>query len=132
MHDELAVVVSANHRWAARRHVQPHDLAADHYLTRERDSGTRAVVTAALADAGIELEPALVTPSIGALKRAVLDGGFTVLSHLAVEGEVATGTLRALGIRGIDLGRELQAVRRDRPPRASAAGRLWAWLRDRP
>jgi DNA-binding transcriptional LysR family regulator len=129
LHDELVVVVAADHPWARRRSVRLADLSAEAYLTRERYSGTRAVVTAALSQAGVELEPALVTPSIQGLKRAVLAGGFTVLSRVAVEGEVAAGTLRALGVRGVDLGRELRAVRDRRPARGSAAGRLWSWLR---
>ena len=129
LHDELVVVVAADHPWARRRSVGVSDLSREPYLTRERYSGTRAVVTAALSQAGVELEPALVTPSIQGLKRAVLAGGFTVLSRVAVEGEVAAGTLRALGVRGMDLGRELRAVRDRRPARGSAAGRLWSWLR---
>jgi DNA-binding transcriptional LysR family regulator len=128
MRDELVVVVAPGHRWAGRRTVRPRELLGEDYLTRERDSGTRAVATAALAQAGVELEPALVTPSIQGLKRAVLDGGFTILSRLAVEGEAAAGTLRTLGVRGLDLTRELRAVREGRPDRSSAAARLWAWL----
>jgi DNA-binding transcriptional LysR family regulator len=131
MHDELVVVVAAGHRWAGRRSVGVRELAAEDYLTRERDSGTRAVVTAALAAAGVELEPALVTPSIQGLKRAVLSGGFTVLSPVAVEGEVAAGTLHTLRVRGVDLARELHAVRDGRPARGSAAARFWSWLRRR-
>jgi DNA-binding transcriptional LysR family regulator len=128
-HDELVVVVAAGHPWARRRSVGVRDLAGESYLTRERDSGTRAVATAALERAGVELEPALVTPSIQGLKRAVLDGGFTLLSPVAVEGELTAGTLRTLPLRGADLRRELRAVRDRRPARGSAAGRLWSWLR---
>jgi DNA-binding transcriptional LysR family regulator len=131
MRDELVVVVGAHHRWARRHSVRPRDLLTDDYLTRELDSGTRAVATAALAQVGVELEPALVTPSIQGLKRAVLDGGFTILSRVAVEGEAATGTLRTLAVSGVDLHRELCAVRDGRPGRGSAAARLWSWLRDR-
>jgi DNA-binding transcriptional LysR family regulator len=131
MRDELVVVVAAAHPWARRRSVGVRELGSDDYLTRERDSGTRAVVTAALAAAGVELKPALATPSIQGLKRAVREGGFTVLSRMAVEGEVAAGTLHTLGVRGVDLDRDLCAVRAGRPPRGSAAGRLWTWLRDR-
>lgn len=128
MHDELVVVVAADHRWSRRRTVGVRDLAGEDYLTRERDSGTRAVATAALARVGVELVPALQTPSIQGLKRAVLGGGFTVLSPVAVEGEVIAGTLSTLGVRGVDLGRELRVVRDGRPARGSAAARLWSWL----
>jgi DNA-binding transcriptional LysR family regulator len=131
LRDELVVVVAAGHPWARRRTLRARELPSDHYLTRERDSGTRAVATAALASAGVELEPALVTPSIQGLKRAVLDGGFTILSRVAVEGEAAAGTLRTLTVSGVDLSRDLQAVRDGWPDRGSAAARLWGWMRDR-
>lgn len=131
LREDLVIVVGPQHRWARRRSVGVGELRSELYLTRERDSGTRAVATAALARAGVELEPALVTPSIQGLKRAVLGGGFTVLSPVAVEGEVATGTLRAVPLRGADLSRELRAVRSGPAARGSAAGKLWSWLRDR-
>jgi DNA-binding transcriptional LysR family regulator len=128
MRDELAVVVAAEHRWARRSTVDARALTREPYLTRERDSGTRAVAAAALARHGIELEPALETPSIQGLKRAVLSGGFTVISRLTVQAETAAGTLRALPVRGVDLGRELRAIRRHAEPLRGPAGRLWGWL----
>jgi DNA-binding transcriptional LysR family regulator len=128
MRDALVVVVGARHPWTRRRTLRPRELLGDAYLTRERDSGTRAVATAALAAAGVELEPALVTPSIQGLKRAVLDGGFTILSRVAVEAEVGAGTLHTVTVRDIDLTRDLQAVRDGQPDRGSAAARLWRWL----
>lgn len=131
MRDELVVVVAPGHRWARRRSVRPGELSREPYYTRERDSGTRAVVTAALGRHGVRLDPALETASTQALKRAVLDGGFTVLSRVTVEGEVRAGTLRALPVADVGLERELRAVRCGRPARGAAAQRLWAWLRDR-
>jgi DNA-binding transcriptional LysR family regulator len=131
MREQLVIVVAAGHPWAGRRSVGVRDLRAETYLARERDSGTRAVVTAALERVGVELEPALSTRSIQGLKRAVLGGGFTVLSPVAVEAEVAERTLRALPLRGADLHRELRLVRDGRPSRRSAAGLLWTWLRGR-
>lgn len=128
MCDELVVVVAAGHPWARRESVRPPELQREAYLTREFDSGTRAVVTAALAGAGVELVPALVTPSIHALKRAALDGGFTLLSRLAVAAEVADGTLHTLTVRGVALERTLHAVRSGPAPRGSLSSRFWSWL----
>jgi DNA-binding transcriptional LysR family regulator len=128
MHDELAVVVGADHPWARRRGLDPRALTREPYLTRERDSGTRAIAATALARHGIALEPTLETPSIQGLKRAVLGGGFTVISRMAVAAETDAGTLRALPVRGVDLGRELRAIRRRGEPLRGAARQLWRWL----
>ena len=128
--DRLVVVVAADHRWARRRSVSPRDLLTDPYLTRETASGTRAVAEGALARIGVELAPAMQAASFQSLKRALDAGGFTVISELTIEAEQRTGTLVGLPIRGVDLRRELHAIRRRRPA-LSAAGRLfWRWLRE--
>lgn len=127
--DEIVAVVAASHPWARRRSVPAGALAAEPYLTRERGSGTRAVAATALARSGaLELEPALEAASTQSLKRAVLDGGFTLISRLAVEAEVAAGTLVALRVTGVDLHRPLRALRRRRPALRGYARRFWRFL----
>jgi DNA-binding transcriptional LysR family regulator len=126
--DEIVVVVVAEHPWAHRRAVSVRDLLTDSYLTREPASGTRAVVTAALARAGIELTPALQAASAQSLKRALAGGGFTLISRLAIEAEERAGVLVGLRVRGVELRRELRAIRRRRPAPSTAARALWRWL----
>jgi DNA-binding transcriptional LysR family regulator len=62
----------------------------------------------------------------------VLEGGFTLISTLAVEEEVQAGTLRALPVSGADLTRPLRAVRRARPAAQPDARRFWRYLSDSP
>jgi DNA-binding transcriptional LysR family regulator len=113
--DEIRVVVAAGHPWARRRAITPKELASESFLAREEGSGTRAVVSAALARAGIELEPALKLSSADAIKRAVLAGGFATLSERAVLAEIAAGTLVSVPVSGLAIRRSLRAVRRTRP-----------------
>lgn len=128
-HDEIVVVVAAGHPWARRRGIPAAALASEAYLTRERGSGTRAVAAAALMRAGGPvLEPTLEAASTQSLKRAVLDGGFTLISRLAVEAEVEAKTLSALSLTGVDLSRPLRAVRRRHPAPPSDARRFWDYL----
>jgi DNA-binding transcriptional LysR family regulator len=129
--DDLVVVVAATHRWARRDEVTPSDLRREPFFTREPLSGTRAVATAALAAHGVELVPDLEAASTQSLKRAVLGGGFTILSRLTVTAEEDAGLLRSLRVRGVDLTRQLRAVRRDRAPDGTSAERFWTWLGDR-
>ena len=72
------------------------------------------------------LVPALEAASTEGLKRAVLDGGFALLSRLAVEEEVANGSLAAVPVSDLDLRRELRAVRLAARP--GVASLLWDWL----
>jgi DNA-binding transcriptional LysR family regulator len=127
-HDEIVVVVAADHPWARRRSVTVGDLVTDSYLTREAASGTRAVATSALTRAGVELIPALQAASAQSLKRALAGGGFTLISRLTIEVEERAGTLAGLPVRGLDLHRELRAVRRRRPAPSATARAFWRWL----
>ena len=126
--DEIVAVVAAGHPWARRRVVTVRDLVAEAYLTREAASGTRAVATAALARSGVELTPALQAASAQSLKRALAGGGFTLISRLTIETEERAGVLVGLPVRGIELHRELRAIRRRRPAPSAAARAFWRWI----
>lgn len=126
--DELAVVVASGHPWARRRTLTVADLSIDAYLTREAGSGTRAVAAAALATAGIKLEPAMEAASTQSLKRALASSGFTIISRLAIVEEQRASTLVGRSIRGVDLSRELVAIRRSRRSQTAGARAFWQWL----
>jgi DNA-binding transcriptional LysR family regulator len=126
----LLVVVAADHRWARRRAVAGAELSSEPYLTREAGSGTREVAEAALARIGVTLTPSLQASSLQSLKRALGGGGFTLLSELAIEAERRAGTLVGIPVRGIELERELRAVRR-RAALTGAAREFWRWLEQR-
>jgi DNA-binding transcriptional LysR family regulator len=126
--DELQVVVAGGHRWARRRAVRPRELLSEPYLTRERNSGTRAVADAALAAVGVQLTPALEAASLQSLKRAVAGGGFTVISTLTIEAEERAGSLIGLPVSGTDMSRELHAIRLPGARHGAAATALWEWL----
>lgn len=129
--DELVVVAGPQHRWAGRTRLAPSELTREPFHAREAGSGTRAVAEERLERAGVALAPSLQMASTESLKRAVLDGGFAILSRHAVAGELAAGSLVALRVRGVDLTRELVAVRKGRGG-SRAAQRLWRWLSERP
>lgn len=131
--DELVAVVAADHRWARRRSLNSSALVRESYLTRERDSGTRAVATAALAEHSIALTPALEAASTETLKRMITQGGFSILSRLAIAEEQRAGLLAGLTVRDLALSRDLLAVRRHPRrdaggTRHSAAWKFWEWL----
>jgi DNA-binding transcriptional LysR family regulator len=129
--DEIVVAVNATHPWARRRAINPQDLTREAYLTREANSGTRAVATAALAAAGVALTPSLQAASAQSLKRALTGGGFTLISRLVVAAEVRAGTLVTLPVRGVELRRELRAIAPRRPALTGPARAFWRWLETR-
>lgn len=126
--DAVKVVVASGHPWARRRVIPIDALNQETFLAREVGSGTREVAAAALASHGVELVPMLEVGSAEGLKRAVLAGGYTLLSERVVEREVANGTLRTIPVAGVDLDRALRAVCRTRPALRGPARAFWAWL----
>jgi len=114
-HDQLVVVVGANHAWASRPlGVTGADIAATDIVTREHGSGTREVLEAALAPWG-GVRSSVVLGSTGALLGAARRGGGpVVLSEIAVADDVADGRLVVVPTVDIDLSRHFRAVwRRD-------------------
>ncbi|MEU8778319.1 LysR family transcriptional regulator [Streptomyces sp. NPDC048606] len=110
--DRLVVAVAPSHPWARRsRGVLAAELAATPLILRERGSGTRQVLDAALASAGGLAEPLLELASTTAVKGAAVSGaGPCVLSELALGDELAARRLVGVPVEGTALDRALRAV----------------------
>jgi DNA-binding transcriptional LysR family regulator len=92
--DELVLVVSPAHPFAAAGSVRAAALADQRLLLRERGSGTRDAVEEAFREAGRPLVAAMELRSSEAIKEAVAAGlGVTLLSRVAVRTEVASRRL---------------------------------------
>ncbi|WP_018549134.1 LysR family transcriptional regulator [Streptomyces sp. LaPpAH-108] len=107
--DRLIVVTAPTHPWARRsRPLAPEELSATPLILRERGSGTRQVLDAAL---GGLARPLIELSSTTAVKAAAVGGaGPSVLSELAVGEELATRRLVGIPVAGLALRRELRAV----------------------
>ncbi|WP_328722645.1 LysR family transcriptional regulator [Streptomyces sp. NBC_00247] len=111
-HDRLVVVVAPVHPWARRRTLlTPQELAATPLILRERGSGTRQVLDAALAGHGGLAQPLLELSSTTAVKSAAESGaGPCVLSELALGEELSARRLVPVPLTGVRLRRQLRAV----------------------
>ncbi|MEV6347407.1 LysR family transcriptional regulator [Actinoplanes sp. NPDC051851] len=106
--DDLVLVVPPGHPWARRRTpITAAELGGTALVTRERGSGTRDFLAAALRRANAEpAEPALELSTTAAVRAAVLAGAApAVLSRLAVGND-----LRQVAVQGLDLRRDLRAI----------------------
>ncbi|MEV5380765.1 LysR family transcriptional regulator [Streptomyces nondiastaticus] len=110
--DRLVVVTAPGHPWARRRApLGAEELAATPLILRERGSGTRQVLDAALAAHGGLADPLLELASTTAVKAAVVGGaGPSVLSELAIGEELSSGRLVGIPFADPDLRRSLRAV----------------------
>lgn len=109
--DELLLVVAPSHPWARRREIAPAQLASQPLLMREEGSATRRVTERALQRAGITFRPAMELDHTEAIKQAVMAGlGIAFVSIHAVRGELETGRLRALRLRGMRVHRHFHVI----------------------
>jgi len=109
--DELMLIVAPSHPWARRREIAPAQLADQPLLMREEGSATRRVTERALQRAGIMFRSAMELDHPEAIKQAVMAGlGVAFVSVYAVRGEVETGRLRALRLRGVRFHRHFHVI----------------------
>ncbi|MBW5482026.1 LysR family transcriptional regulator [Streptomyces bambusae] len=110
--DRLVVAVAPGHPWARRSAPVPAaELARTPLVLRERGSGTRQVLDAALAGHGGLAEPLLELASTTAVKAAAVSGaGPCVLSELAVVDELGGRRLVEVPVADAVLRRALRAV----------------------
>ncbi|WP_051742004.1 LysR family transcriptional regulator [Streptomyces xylophagus] len=108
-HDHLIVVTAPTHPWARRRRPVPaEELASTPLILREKGSGTRQVLDAAL---GGLARPLIELSSTTAVKASAVSGaGPAVLSELAVGEELSMRRLVRIPVEGVSLARDLRAV----------------------
>jgi DNA-binding transcriptional LysR family regulator len=105
----MELIVGSHHRFAASKTpVDGAALASETLIVREPGSGSREIVTRALADHGIEPQRTLEIGSTEAIKQAVAAGlGVSIVSRSAVGDQVAQGRLKIISIRGVTIKRQL-------------------------
>jgi len=128
MLDELLLIVPPRHVWAKRRDIVPESLADQPLLVREDGSATRSVTERALQRAGVRFRVAMELDHTEAIKQGVMAGlGVAFVSIYAVRGEVATGRLRALRLRGIRVQRHFHVIHHE-ARRVTASARAFMEL----
>ncbi|MCP3463221.1 LysR substrate-binding domain-containing protein [Bradyrhizobium sp. CCGUVB23] len=121
--DVMKLIVSQHHDFASEKEpIDPQRLGGEVLILREPGSGSREVVTQALAANNIEPLRLLEIGSTAAIKQAVAAGiGVSIVSTVATRDQVRLGYLKAVELRGITIERSLWRLRLlDRTPRPAA------------
>lgn len=124
LHDQLVLIAAPDHRLAQAGQATARDLATTPFLMREPGSGTRQIVSVALAAHNIEPPVAMDLGHTEAIKQAVAAGlGVSILSRLTIEYELALGLLAIVPITGLTIDRWflLTQRRHSRPSMAAQA-----------
>jgi|SRR5579875_957222 len=109
--DELVVIVSPSHRFAAQEIVYPGELRRETFLVRETGSGTQELMDERLAHLGVAPADTMQLGSTEAIKQAVTANlGISVASRYTIEAELAGGRLCLANVPALRLQRRLLLV----------------------
>jgi LysR family transcriptional regulator, transcriptional activator of the cysJI operon len=115
--DEMVLIVSPNHAWAARRagSIAAAELAKVPLLLRERGSGSRRVVERALKKVGLPLRSLTVAMELDSTE-AIISGveaelGVGFVSRWAVGKVLRLGTVRVVAVERLEILRDFSFVR---------------------
>jgi DNA-binding transcriptional LysR family regulator len=118
--DELVLTVYPSHPFAREKAVEPARLLNEPMIIRERDSGTRRVVTQ-LLEKHLDLSRLQIVAEMGSTE-AVRQGikaevGIAILSRRAVAEDIERGSLAAVDLADIRLSRPFYLItRKNRQP----------------
>ncbi|MEN8135091.1 MAG: selenium metabolism-associated LysR family transcriptional regulator [Thermodesulfobacteriota bacterium] len=132
--DELVLV--ASDKLGLPPEISPEQLTDLPFLLREEGSGTRKCMTDYFTEGGINpqsLQTVATLGSTAAVKEAARQGlGTTVLSKLAVENELADGTLHQIKITGLAMTRDFYLVHHKQRTMPNRYQTLLRHLQNRP
>ena len=113
--DEMRLIVSGDHPWAAKRKIPLEMLIQEPFVAREPGSGTLKSIRQSLVQAGADPDSLNVVAEMGstqAVVQSVKAGlGISILSTVAVSESLETGSLKALRVAGLDLKRAFYLTR---------------------
>lgn len=109
VHDDMRLVVPANHKWAKKTHIELDQLFDEPFIMRESGSGTLKSLQNSLSKLGKTpraLNGVAEFGSTASVIQGIKNGvGVSILSPIAVADELSSGTLKALTVKGLDLSR---------------------------
>lgn len=123
--DELYLIVSPSHPFAARSTVSRQEVAAEHFVVPEPGSRTRRLIQRAIEGHGLKLRIAMQLPGTEEVKKAVeANLGVAMVSKHAVTRELALGALHRVTVHDLEIHRPIQSLHR-RGRRLSPIARLF-------
>jgi DNA-binding transcriptional LysR family regulator len=133
LEDDMVLIVSPQHQFAARNAVSTREFTEDVFILREKGSGAREIIEQEFRRAGVSLMHTMELGSMEAIKKAVAANlGISIVSSRAVTLEVMIGSLCAVRLSDLDLRHSIFIVYLRDNPLSSAVEGFRRFLSDRP
>jgi len=127
--NRLVVAAAADHPLAGEVDIDPQRLDAVPFILREEGSGTRRAAERFFDEHGIAPPARMELGSNEAIKQTVAGGlGIAVLPEMTLQGELATGELVRLDVRGFPLCRHWYVAHPEGKTLTPAAAAFRAYL----
>jgi DNA-binding transcriptional LysR family regulator len=111
--DEVCLIVSPSHPFAARTSVSPAEVAGEDFAVPEPGSRTRLLIEQAFHDRGHRLRVTMQLPGTEAVKKAVeANLAVAMVSQYSIDREVALGALTRVPVDGLVLDRPIHILHR--------------------
>jgi DNA-binding transcriptional LysR family regulator len=132
--DEVVLAVPAGHRRAGKT-MSLDELKAEPLILMQEGAGIRQMIDDELRELGVRLRDLNVKLELGLQEsaRAAVLGGFgaTFISRIAIEGDIAAGTLAVARVEGLEPARDVQLARATGRAETRAAQAFVAYARER-
>jgi DNA-binding transcriptional LysR family regulator len=132
--DEVVLAVPAGHKRAGKKMTLA-ELKQEPLVLMQEGAGVRQMIDDELRELGVRLRDLNVRLELGLQEsaRAAVLGGFgaTFISRIAIESDLAAGTLGLVRVEGLEPAREIQLARATGRAETRAAQAFVAYARDR-
>ena len=107
--DEMRLIVPSDHKWGKKKSIGLKMLIGEPFIIRERGSGTLKSIEQNLNATGYGIDDLNISAQMGsteAVRQGIKNNaGVSILSTIAVEGDLKEGSLKALAVEGLNLKR---------------------------
>ena len=108
MEDVLSILCTPENGWKQGQTISLDEFKQQHFLLREKGSGTRDVFDRVTAQAGLNIVPAWESMSTTALVNATIKGlGISVLPHRMILPALKKGLVHTVKVKGLSFTRSM-------------------------
>lgn len=109
--DELVVICDMTHSLLQKPKVTVEDIAAQQFLMREKNSGTRELAESILSLYNVNLHPRWESTSTEAIIQGVKKGiGISILPYQLVKDSIKTNQVAKLEVQGVNFDRQYHII----------------------